>query len=284
MIAGVAKGGTTSLFHYLCQHDDICGSDVKEVDYFGPLRAPDAQLASVDEYRKHFRHCSNTRYRIEASPSYCYAGRPVIEAIRGVLGRPRIIISLRDPVRRFWSAFTFLQSMGRLDQHMTCESYMEWCLAEEEQVGRTTPLAVGRYLEWLPGWLDEFGPDLRLVFAEQLFDSPEEVVLDLIRWLELAPFSLDPAPRNPTASPRSHEVAKISYRAKHVTDRLLAATPRARAALGTIYRRINTTELTKQLPDRAKVRLEDHYRAPTAELAEVLTRHAVSTFPGWLRK
>ena len=38
VIVGVGKAGTTSLFHYLRQHPDICGSDIKELRFLNPLR------------------------------------------------------------------------------------------------------------------------------------------------------------------------------------------------------------------------------------------------------
>jgi hypothetical protein len=38
VIAGVGAAGTTSLFYYLIQHPDICGSNVKEVRYFTPVK------------------------------------------------------------------------------------------------------------------------------------------------------------------------------------------------------------------------------------------------------
>lgn len=283
MISGVAKGGTTSLFHYLAQHEAICGSDVKEVDYFGPLRRPGGVLAPISQYEKHFRHCAGQPCRMEASPLYCYTGRPVISAMRDILDEPRIIISLRDPVRRFWSAFTFLQSMGRLDPELTCDAYLDWCLAEGRKPGRVTPLSVGRYIDWLPEWLDEFGKDLRLIFAEQLFSSPVEVVGDICRWLGLdEPRSFDDATHNPTVTPRSHTLARIAYLAKTYTDRVLSSSPDKRTTLRRIYRRVNTSELDRTMPESVRDRLEEQYRTSTEELAELLGRTGVSNAPSWV--
>ena len=38
LVAGVSRGGTTSMFHYLGQHSEVGTSDVKELRYFTPLR------------------------------------------------------------------------------------------------------------------------------------------------------------------------------------------------------------------------------------------------------
>ena len=69
-------------------------------------------MPPIEEYAQHFAHWSGERYALEATPTYSYGGRPVIQAIRSVLGRPKIVISLRDPADRLWSAYTFQRSVG----------------------------------------------------------------------------------------------------------------------------------------------------------------------------
>ena len=107
VIAGVPKAGTGSLFAYLAQHPDICASDEKETGYFNhynPQRHT-GPVPPLEEYARHFAHWKGERYALEATPTYSYGGRPVISAIRSVLGQPKIIISLRDPAERLWSAY-----------------------------------------------------------------------------------------------------------------------------------------------------------------------------------
>ncbi len=81
LIAGVPKGGTSSLFRYLAQHPDICPASVKEIAFFNPLRREGGTLPSLDTYRKHFAHCEGEEYAMEATPSYCYGAKRMIEAI-----------------------------------------------------------------------------------------------------------------------------------------------------------------------------------------------------------
>ncbi|HUG83674.1 MAG TPA: sulfotransferase domain-containing protein [Euzebya sp.] len=284
VIAGVAKGGTTSLFRYLGQHDDICASQVKELDYYAPLRRPGGQLPPLEEYTRHFTHCGGQRYRMEASPSYCYAGSPVIAAVQQTLDQPGIVISLRDPVARFWSAYTFLQSMGRLPRDMTCEDYITSCEERGRADGQHTPLSVGRYVDYVPNWLEGFGADLRIIFAEHLFTDPAAVVAELLRWLEIAPSadSFDYGMHNPTQMPRNRLVATWAYRAKAVSDRALERAPRLRATLRSAYRRVNTRADHRSLPEGARARLEAYYAGPTGALADALSAHGVTDLPRWL--
>ncbi len=38
-------------------------------------------LPSLGSYRKHFAHCEAEKYAMEATPSYCYGAKRMIEAI-----------------------------------------------------------------------------------------------------------------------------------------------------------------------------------------------------------
>src|SRR4051794_41003093 len=60
IIAGVSKGGTTSLFRYLAQHPDICPSPIKELRYFEPLRYGEP-LTPIESCARHFEHCTGQR-------------------------------------------------------------------------------------------------------------------------------------------------------------------------------------------------------------------------------
>src|SRR3712207_9448996 len=60
IIAGVGKGGTTSLFRYLGQHPQVCASRVKELRYFQSLRYGEP-MAPLDQYTRHFAHWNGQR-------------------------------------------------------------------------------------------------------------------------------------------------------------------------------------------------------------------------------
>ena len=67
VIAGVPKAGTGSLFAYLAQHPDVCGSDVKELGYFNyysPWRKQ-GPPPPLQEYARHWAHCSGQRYLLD---------------------------------------------------------------------------------------------------------------------------------------------------------------------------------------------------------------------------
>src|SRR3954469_12595984 len=219
VIAGVPKAGTGSLFAYLTQHPDICGSDVKETGYFNhynPQRHTGA-VPPIEDYAQHFSHWSGERYALEATPTYSYGGAPVIPAMRTVLGRPRIIISLRDPADRLWSAYTFQRSVGNNVRIGSFEQYVATVEQRYRDGIQPVPrdglhgLRIGFYADYLGDWLQEFGEDLRIVFLEDLRRDPRAVVGGLCGWLGIdtdAVASLNVAPRKVTRHPRSTRLAQ----------------------------------------------------------------------------
>jgi hypothetical protein len=284
----VEKAGTTSLFAYLARHPEICASSVKEINHFFPRTGP---LPPLAEYAGHYAHCDGEPYRLEASPSYWYGGAPVIEAIRQTLGRPRVVISLREPAARFWSAFTFLKSMSRLDKRLTADEYLSQCIeVEREQAGRPertrhTPLSIGLYAEYLPPWIEAFGEDLRVMYAEDLFVTPEGTVAELCAWLALAPpaaSSLAYETRNETITPRSYALARAADLGKRRLKQRLGRAPGLRRVLRETYRAVNRGSSQEVLADETRARLRDFYRESNRRLGDELTRAGYARLPHWV--
>jgi hypothetical protein len=124
LIVGAAKCGTTSLYHYLRQHPDIYMSPVKEPRFLSnragnPGRGPGDDLnsqggvGSFDDYCRLFGDSIGKKARGEASVDTLFHFERTIPAIQRYLGDPRIVIILRDPVERAYSAYNYLIREGR---------------------------------------------------------------------------------------------------------------------------------------------------------------------------
>jgi hypothetical protein len=103
LIIGSQKSGTTSLHDYLSQHPSLVGSKPKEIHYFDKYQDSGKD---IDWYRSHFRHVdpfANKLY-FEASPNYIYH-EYVGEAISKMYPEMKMILILRDPVQRAFSAW-----------------------------------------------------------------------------------------------------------------------------------------------------------------------------------
>lgn len=294
VIVGVPKAGTGSLFAYLAQHPDICGSDEKETGYFNSYN-PDRHAGPplpIEEYARHFAHARGERWAVEATPTYSYGGKPVISAIRSVLGKPRIILILRDPADRLWSAYTFQRSVGNNADIRTFAEYLD---TVEQRLRDDVPLVpgdgmqglhIGFYADYVGDWLDEFGDDMRVVFTEDMRRDPGAVVEGLFRWLDVDPAaaaSLDLGARNVTRHPRSTRLASTARRLKRRGEALnllpSAAYPRLREA----YFRLNSGRLEERFEPDLRRRVEEIYRESNRRTAEILAAHGYEDVPAWLR-
>ena len=117
LIIGATKGGTTSLYNYLRQHPDVYMPDmVKEPRFFvvgdrevvrenGPEGwRPGGHVTTLAEYQALFHGATTRRARGEASPQYLYYP-DVPGRIRAYIPDVELIVILRDPVARAYSAF-----------------------------------------------------------------------------------------------------------------------------------------------------------------------------------
>jgi hypothetical protein len=109
LIVGAQKAGTTSLYAYLKQHPDIEAAWTKEICYF------DHNLErGPNWYKRHF-HCpwliNRDAVAGESSPNYLYYP-DVPASIASLLPEVKIIILLRDPVRRAVSHYWHVRDRG----------------------------------------------------------------------------------------------------------------------------------------------------------------------------
>src|SRR3954466_5152112 len=106
LVIGAAKGGTTSLYHYLGQHPDIYMSPMKEPNYFTDedhLFGKES-VRSRNEYERLFDGVKDEHAIGEATPRYLNA-IDGIARIHADLPGVRLIATLRQPAERGYSAY-----------------------------------------------------------------------------------------------------------------------------------------------------------------------------------
>jgi Sulfotransferase domain len=291
LIAGVSKAGTGSLFAYLAQHPDVCASTEKETGYFNAVREEGGALPPIATYEAFFSHRRDEPYAMEATPSYCYGGPRVLEAIGEILERPRILISLRDPVDRLWSAYTFQRSLMHLPGIDSFEEYVSACEALRRRgtslldSGNLKGLAIGVYADYVGAWFDAFGDDVRAIFFEELTSDPGAVIADICRWLAIddaVTASFDYAARNPTIHPRSMALGRAAFALRRTAGGVLERRPRIRTALRTAYYRLNGGRAPEVLTPDTRRRVQEIYRESNASLRNLLASRGYDRLPAWL--
>jgi hypothetical protein len=211
-IVSVERGGTTSLYRWLCQHPCVGEAVRKEVHYF------DMNFARGERwYRAHFPLRAEAALRrvlrrrpfvaAEASPYYLY--HPHVPArLSRVLPRARFVALVRNPVERAWShyhmnrrqgeeAFSFEDAIAREGERLAGE---EERLRLDEGFWshshyRYGYLARGLYAERLEEWGKRFGPErLLVVSSEELYADPEGTLARVVAWLGLPAWSPEELP------------------------------------------------------------------------------------------
>lgn len=292
LIAGVTKAGTTSLFAYLAQHPQICAAATKDINYFSPLRRGEPVTEPLQVHERYFAHCQGQPYRLDASPDYFNGGKAVVDAVHEQYPGAKIVMILRDPVTRLWSAFKYRKSIGRLDSATTFDTFFDDCLesyhldrygSAEYEHHRTLPEA--RYADHLALWFETFGDDVRALFSELVAPRPRDVVTDLCRWLGIdaaAAGRIEYAPHNVTIDARSTLLQTVARGVNDRADAVFRRLPRLEAWLRGVYTRINTAEPSEQMTAEQRTRVETFYAGANHALRAQLTARGYRHLPDWL--
>ena len=198
LIAGAAKSGTSSLIADLKQHPDVYSPGV-ELDYFSSF-----YTKGVDWYCSQFTHPEKVQG--EKSTSYLYQTR-CHQRIYDHNPRMKLIVLLREPVRRAFSNWTMRYNQGRL--LMQAHLYNSKKQPAIENVGfsnlfshylscgsdssrKREPLDIferGCYMEQIDSLRAVF-PDEQLLFliSERYFEHHDETLRKVSRFLNIGEF------------------------------------------------------------------------------------------------
>jgi hypothetical protein len=180
VILGAQKSGTSSLHYYLVQHPGVIAPLRKEVHYF------DVGYGHGEAwYRAHFGRRGQPGLNLDSSPYYLF--HPAVpERLHALLPQARLIVLLRDPVRRAYSHYWHERDKGRetleFEAAIAAEPARlgdsEAALAEG-RIGRNAAhqhfsyLARGRYADQLERWFALFPREQFLVLRfEDLAREP----------------------------------------------------------------------------------------------------------------
>lgn len=171
-IVGAMKCGTTSLYEYLMQHPDIYFPlEKKEMNYFAtdlqeiPHNDPGAYhlhdiklIYRHEDYEKYYEKCNSSTYLGDASPEYLYYYKSA-EAIYKYNPSAKIIISIRNPIDRAFSAYMHLRK--NLITNLSFVDVIQQC--EENKTKNYLPIwdliGAGMYYESVNHYMEVFGKE-----------------------------------------------------------------------------------------------------------------------------
>ena len=290
VIAGVNKAGTTSLFVSLSTHPDVTPSAIKETRYFLPARYGQP-LEPFSVYEQYFADAPERPLRLEATPSYFYGGSAVAEPMAAALTNPRIIVLLREPVSRAISFFTYQKVRLRFPEDLAFADYLAAAdrLRDDDYLDpeneKYMAFRGGCYADFLPAWLDVFGPDrLEVVWFEELVSEQAAVVDQVATWLGLDTERLPTtalSSENRTTGFKNKSFQNFALKANDRLERVLRRHPEAKRKLRARYYKVNGRAARDDIPDAVRSELAERYREPNARLVAQLDAAGVA-LPAWL--
>ena len=188
-IVGAPKAGTTSLYKYLNQHQDVVMSSVKEPNYFSneELESQDLYYASKNitdekDYHSLFQANGEKKKLGEASVSYLFYPK-VSKRIFTYNKDAKIIIILRNPVDRAYSHYKMDFRLGfvkRDFEDLVLNNNQEGSLFYQQYID------LGLYHLQVKSYIDEFGStNVCVMFYEDLKKDRATFVNNIFSFLNL---------------------------------------------------------------------------------------------------
>lgn len=289
LIAGAAKSGTTSLWHYLKQHPDVFMPVNKEpmflaASYYDRLNPEDPKygllkhylVSDLAAYESLFAGAGRAKAIGEATAPYLYHHDLVVPRAKELLGDPRILIILRNPVERAISAYTFLLRDGEeahsLDECLELEDARmaaNWSMSHAYR-------GAGLYSRQVRAFRDGFSR-VKVYLYEDLVRDALGLVRDMYGFLGVDPaFSPDVETRHnisgvPTNRWVHHLLGQPNALRRMVRPfvRMVTTEPQRRRIVeglrGRFLRRL-------EVPDSTRRRLRDLFREDVLALQDLIGR------------
>jgi hypothetical protein len=196
IIAGVNKAATSSLYTYLGFHHQIATSNIKETEFFLPVRYG-KEHGSVDSYNNCFdknRISLDTKYLLESTPGYFYGGEKLANSIKNLIPKVKIIIILRNPVRRTESFINHCISKAWVEKKVDFNQEILNILYDLD-LNNTTQIDENKYFtrsviesfysDLIKEWKAVFNSNIKIIYFEDLTKNPVQTLNYLCDWLEL---------------------------------------------------------------------------------------------------
>jgi len=206
IIAGAPRSGTSSVFRWLSDHPEVCGSNIKETFYLMDIDSPLRNLKfnflddGLPGYQKFFENCSQTnKVILEATTHYIYQHTP-IEVLSKFKPLPHIIFVLRKPSARIYSSYQYTKNNRAkftkdIPFHQIIDKVLnnkgkelfDFCEAKSAYV-LINDIKYSQYIDYISRWLSEFDRDhIHIFLLENIKENPYRVFSDLSRRIDIDP-------------------------------------------------------------------------------------------------
>ncbi|NVK26865.1 MAG: sulfotransferase [Flavobacteriia bacterium] len=194
-LIGVAKAGTTAVFENLKNSSDIFFPHVKEPKHLTvaaqhfPFNGPgdaEAEKNIVKERSEYLDLFSSahSKYACDASVDSFYYADTAIREIQALCDDPKVVLILRNPFERMYSAYQHLVRDGR-----ELLSFDEALRAEKVRISENYEfiwhyLEASLYAERIAKWKSTF-PNMLILLKDDLDSNPKAFYKELCGYLDI---------------------------------------------------------------------------------------------------
>lgn len=295
-IVGAAKSGTSSLDRYLSQHPDIYIPPKKEAHFFSIADFPSQfegpgdegmnlyTVRNPSEYEQLFDGVRNETSIGESSVFYLYYPGTA-KRIQRAIPNAKVIVILRNPVDRAFSAYTHLIRDGRetlsFEQSLAQEEKRKSMHFEPMWLYRE----LGLYSTQVKRYLDVFGREqVHVVIFEEFLKNPEEHLKGVLNFLGVkADIEIDTSTEyNESGQPKLRWMYDFISKPNGLKEIIKPLFPPAmREKLGIRAKSMMLTKMQMETATRAK--LTNYFAGDIARLEEILER-SLSVWTNWNRE
>jgi hypothetical protein len=269
LIIGAYKAGSTSLYQFCKEHPDVYMSTIKETNFlsFDPenpkhLSMTDQfRITTLEQYESLFSNAHGEKAIGEASPSYLHSDL-AIDKIKELLPDAKLIVSLRNPVDRAYSAYLMALRLGRTSEDVYSAFRLD-----------ASRVRLSFYSDQLSRYLESFGrKQLKIFLFDDLKSDADGVARDLFEFLGVdSDFSPNTAYRhNPGGLPKNRLInqAYNSLRKAHVLRVFL---PNRIRKLAVVLRDKNL-DRAPPLPRDLRIKWTEIFRSDVLVLQSLIDR------------
>lgn len=283
MIVGAAKAGTTSIYQLLRKHPNLWFPKLKETKFFSsydlsyPQQGPGDwsidKYAITDkyEYEELYKSAPNNVLKGEASPDYLLYASKTAKRIRTELGDIPIIICLRNPTYRAYSAYNNL-----LRDNRETLSFSEALNSEDRRIKEGwdfmwTYKRSGLYFEQVRHYMLHFSK-VKVIFFEELITQREETIKTVYDFLEIDyDENIELKNFNPSGKPKDIFTAFILNRNNRISMGLRELIKRVVPDI--VIHGIARRRLEKiHIDERDKIYLDEYFKDDIAQLEDLIGR------------
>jgi hypothetical protein len=221
-VAGVSRGGTTSLNKALTTHPEISGGNAKELWVYN---VEDRYRRRNEIFAGNFSSNQASKYRLDSTPHYfsgnlLWKSRPggaeiheTVSALSRIASESpdsRIVVSLRHPVDRYISEYVMNRAKGKPDVMSSLSKHVSLNL-RSRLPGHADYLYMSRFGTFLQDLFELMDRSrVQVLFFEEWTRDFEDTLSSLFEWLDI--HNLE------TTGINSHENSGAKYRRKAQTS------------------------------------------------------------------